>query len=144
MSYFMTVAGNITALKLDNVTGFSLVPVNEAQEYIQNLAGEIQAADGSPLFLVADGESGTSHDIVCDAENNLKENGTLEGTIMLNLMQQFAKNGNAFRVWWAGNGSQAHNSGEVFSSLNEIVAKLEEQAYGRDIQIRFMPIKASE
>lgn len=50
MSYFMTVAGDTSSLQLDNIAGFTLVPANEAQKYIQNLANELQAADGAPLL----------------------------------------------------------------------------------------------
>lgn len=139
MSYFMTVAGDISSLKLEGTDGFRLVPVAEAQKYIQNLAAEIQEADGSPLFLVDDGESGTSHNIVCQAQDSLNENGTLDGTIMLKLMEQFAQNGNPLRIWWATNDPRAHDSAEIFSSLNEVIARLKEQAGHGNLKIRFIP-----
>jgi hypothetical protein len=49
MSYFMTLAGNPV-----NLTGFEplkLIPVMQAQKYIQKLAPTLIKADGEPLFL---------------------------------------------------------------------------------------------
>jgi hypothetical protein len=142
MSYFMTVAGDTSSLRLDGINGLRLVPMNEAQKYILALSAEIQETDGSPLFLVDDGESGTSHNIVVDAENNLHENGTLDGTTLLKLMEQFTQSGNYFRIWYASNTPSSHNSGEICTSLWVLIDRLKEQAAeGRHLQIRFLPLK---
>jgi hypothetical protein len=58
MSYFMTTAGE--RIDLSDLAPLELVEASEAQNYLQNIASDISAADGEPLHLIHDGETGTS------------------------------------------------------------------------------------
>jgi hypothetical protein len=137
MSYFMTVAGSLPSLHLSDSGSVRFIPISEAQPYLQALAPDIAKADGVPLFLVEDGETGTSHEIVVDAEDRLGRGETLNGTVMFTLMQAFADRGNTFRVWWAANKPDAYNSGVVCTSLSDVVSTLQNQASrGQDLQVR--------
>ncbi len=58
MSYFATVSG--ADLSSATVPGLSFVPAQRAQRYVRELASQIGALDGQPVFFCDDGRTGTS------------------------------------------------------------------------------------
>ena len=106
MSYFMTLSGSM--IKLDGLEPIELLPASTAQEYIQQRAAEISKLDGTPLFLIHDGHSGTSHDFLVDAVNAVRADKSLEGTLFQKLMDRLANGDHTVRIWYASNEPEAH------------------------------------
>ena len=96
----MTAAG--PGCKLTNAGLIELLPIERAQDYIKKLAPKIIELDGSPLFLVHDGESGTSHDVVCPGLNRVFSDSSAETTVFASVVRDLLTSGHTIRVWDAG------------------------------------------
>jgi hypothetical protein len=115
MSYFMVTCGS--APDLADLAPVELIPTPDAQSYIHPIANAICAMSQAPAFLVHDGLTGTSDDFVADAENALKDNGTLEGSALFSIIHRLAAQGNAVLIWWANNAPLAYQAAETCSSV---------------------------
>ena len=136
MSYFMTTSGR--AVQFTGVEPVELIRAGEAQHYLQKLEQELSARDGSPVFLVHDGTTGTSHDLVVEAEQRYHVHGSIQGTRLLKVISALAENGNTLRIWWAGGGGLPKS--ESYPSLARLVTGIEERLQqGRDVIVRFEP-----
>jgi hypothetical protein len=137
MSYFMTLAGNPV-----NLAGFEpleLIPVMQAQTYLQELAPTIITADGEPLFLVHDGKTGTSHDLLVTAAENWYLDRTVGDRKLLSLLQLVCDSSHVFRIWWAGD-PNSHEELEHCSTIEDVISEIGRQlADGNDIAIRYSP-----
>ncbi len=137
MSYFMTLAGNPV-----NLTGFEplkLIPVMQAQKYIQKLAPTLIKADGEPLFLVHDGKTGTSHDFLVTAAESLYFDRTVGDRKLLSLLQLVCDSSHIFRIWWAGD-PNSHEALENCATIEDVRLAIGQQLRaGDDIAIRYSP-----
>ena len=115
VSYFMTISG---ALPKHAFPSLEFVPISDSQ--IANLAPEFFVMDGTPLWFVHDGETGTSHDFVCGAQNHFNEHGTLSGTMLLQLMQACVEADCGFRIWYASDKPESHRELAEFATLGEL------------------------
>src|SRR5687767_5337579 len=106
MSYFMTIAGAVTAG--DVPTNATLVPVKDAQAYVARLESELAQLDGTPVFLVDDGESGTSHGFVTEVGEALFQDLPLREVPFVILLESCFRHRWSFRVWLADDDPQAH------------------------------------
>ncbi len=137
----MTISGPI--IDLSDLKPLELIKASKAQDYIKNLESELMKADGSPLYLVHDGWSRTSDDFVAEAWNHLQEHGTIEGTLLLTLIERLISNGNSFRIWYASNDPKAYLNAVTCSDLKEILEVVNEQGSKiQEIQIRYLGNKA--
>jgi hypothetical protein len=100
MSYFVTSAGPRVTLR--NFPPVELVDIELAQYYVKDLASMLRAGDGEPLFLVHDGESNTSHDLVVPAENEVIDSAPLDGTALGKIIAELLYAGHTIRIWDAG------------------------------------------
>jgi hypothetical protein len=100
MSYFMTSAG--PRIEMGQYAPVELVAAALAQDYIRDRASEIGEVDGGPLFLVHDGESQTSHDIVVPAYNQILDRAPLGDTDFGKILTDLLIAGHTVRVWDAG------------------------------------------
>ena len=101
MSYFVVISGQgATAVK---VAAGRLIPVSEAQSYVEGLASSIAELDGSPSLFWDDCESGTSHDLVCAAEEDVHYERSVEASALGRLVRDCEHHGVSVRVWWAEN-----------------------------------------
>ena len=135
MSYMMTVSGELPAHAFAPI---EFLPISKGQKYIADLEAELSLADGSPLWFVHDGRTGTSHDFFSEAQNHYFEHDTIEGTLLLRLLESLAGAGCVFRIWWASDQSSCYRDLAIFKSVQELrlgVAKL--VADGKDIALRY-------
>ena len=100
----MTVAGNISRLS-SNVA--ELIPAHLAQPYIANLQARLESLDGSPVYLVHDGESGTSDRVVVDLKTALWEEVDPSSTALFAILSICFESGISFRIWLANNDPNA-------------------------------------
>jgi hypothetical protein len=101
MSYFMTISGATSDMPA--ILGIELMLANDAQDYIKSLARELESLDGTPVYLVHDGETGTSDLIIADLENALLNGEATSDLPAVQILQACFKNGLRFRIWWANN-----------------------------------------
>jgi len=106
MSYFMTISGAVTAADVPATA--LLVPAANAQAYVAKLESSIARLDGAPVFLVDDGESGTSHNLVSQVGDALVEDRQLREVPFIALLERCIRNGWHFRVWLADNDPLAY------------------------------------
>jgi hypothetical protein len=136
MSYFMTTAG--PWIDLSDLSPIELIAAEQAQYYIKDRQAFLSQEDGAPLFLVHDGETGTSDNIILDANSYLFDKGTLAGSTLLELCKRLCHKNHIFRIWYASNQADAHLQVTGCHSLEEVIRAIEmcENAY-EDIQIRY-------
>jgi hypothetical protein len=136
MSYFAVIVGDIGAL----VPGAgTLVPVRDAQSYIAALGETLSEADGRPQFLWEDGESGTTTDVVREAEERIQDGARPEDTIVGRLIRQCTPGGNGLRIWWAGNEPNSHQRVENVSTEIDAMTLLKSQALaGENIALHLL------
>src|SRR5260221_1064800 len=106
MSYFMTVSGPIA--ENDVPPPGRLVPASKAQPYVARLEADLAKLAGSPVFCIDDGETGTSEELVMDANEAATEGKPLAELPVVVLMERCFRNGWNFRVWLADNDPDAH------------------------------------
>jgi hypothetical protein len=116
MSYFMTLGGQVRAV--DPPGALRLIPAHEAQPYVVALEPELVALDGGPVFLVEDGETGTSDVAVADVVSALEDDVDVSAFAIFRLMTTCLSSGISFRVWWAGGNSPASHRSRVVEVEN--------------------------
>lgn len=134
MSYMMTLSG---ALPTQIFIPIEFLPISKGQKYIADLEAELSLADGTPLWFVHDGRTGTSHDFVSEAQNHYYEHGTIDDTLLLRLIESLDADC-VFRVWWASDKPSCYRSLAKFKSIQELrigIAKM--LAEGKDISVRY-------
>ena len=124
MSYFAVLSGN-GAASVDVAAG-TLVPIEAAQSYLASLAAKIAEHDGAPSFFWDDNETGTSHEIICDAEDALRE-GAFDQSALSQLIYACEQRGLSLRVWWAASDRdaflqvpQTNTAAETYSVLRPL------------------------
>lgn len=116
------------------------MPTPDAQSYVHPIANAICGMSHAPAFLVHDGATGTSDDFVTDAENTLRDNGTLEGSTLFSIIHRLAAQGNTILIWWADNNPLAYQAAEPCSSVEGLMAvALNQTAGNRPIQVYLPP-----
>ncbi len=132
----MTTAG--PWLDLSDLSPLELIPAEQAQYYIRDLQALLSQEDGAPIYLVHDGETGTSHNFINDASSYLFHGGTLAGSPLLELCKRLCKQGHVFRIWWASNEENAHTQLTQCHSLGQVIRAIEMYlGASEDIQIRY-------
>lgn len=104
MSYFMTVTGKIAPLSSNAI---ELIPAHLAQDYIAKLEAHLESMDGSPVYLVHDGESGTSDGLVADLKAALWEKTDPSATTLYCILSTCFESGINFRIWLASDAPDA-------------------------------------
>ena|GEM_PF-6433887 len=130
----MTISG---ALPQQAFRPLEFLTISEGQKYIADLERELSVTDGTPLWFVHDGKTGTSHNFVCDAQDNYNEHNTLDGTLLLRLMQACVEADCGFRIWYASDMPGCHREVTEFTTISELcsgIARLLSE--GRDICVR--------
>ena len=120
----MTISGKVTGADLP--ASGNLVPARDAQAYISKLEPALTKLDGGPVFLVDDGESGTSHSLIAEVGEALfRERPLREVPVVIHLEKCF-RNGWSFRVWLRDNDPQAclKNTAPV-TNLDAMLEKFE-------------------
>jgi hypothetical protein len=138
MSYMMTVSG---VLPPQSFAPIEFLPISKGQNYIAALETELSLADGTPLWFAHDGRTGTSHDFVSGAQCHYFEHNTIDGTLLLRLLEALANAGCVFRIWWASDQTSHYQNLASFNSIQELrsgVAKL--VADGKDIALRYKSV----
>ena len=130
MSYFMTISGKLPAGDFSPV---EFMPISKGQKYIANLESELSMADGAPVWFAHDGQTGTSHDFVSEAQNHCCEHGSFEGTLLYRLMSACVMAGCVFRIWWASDALTCYRNLTEYSSLDELCSGI---AKMHDISVR--------
>ena len=126
MSYFMTVSGVVP--NLSGLEPIEFVEVAKAQYYLEGLADQLTELDGGPLFLVHDGHSGTSDDVVSPAVTSVRMGEPLENTPLNSLLNRLSKGTHTLRIWDAGRGSDAHLRVKHCGSLEATMREFRDQA----------------
>jgi hypothetical protein len=137
MSYFIMTAGS--EIDISDLPPAELIPASKAQYYISGLAQELEAADGKPLFLVHDGHSGTSDELIPE-EYGLAPEERDQGVFFFKIITRLAQSGNTVRIWLAGNDPKAHQSVENHATAEGFVKAVKERFDAhRNINLRFGP-----
>ena len=121
MSYFMTISGE---LPLQSFPPLEFLPVSKGQRYVANLEAEFAAADGSPVWFVHDGQTGTSHAFVSDARDYYGGSGNIDGTQLLLLIKACIDADCGFRIWWPTHKPGAPEELAEFTAIEELPAVL--------------------
>lgn len=125
-----------SAPNIADLAPVELIPASDAQSYVHPIANALCGTNQAPVYLVHDGTTGTSDDIVADAENALKDNGTFEGVALFSVIHRLAVQGNSILIWWANNNPLAYKAAEPCSSVEELMAIALRQTVGnRPIQV---------
>ena len=114
-------------IDLADLARLEIVPALDVQNYVHPIAQTLTGMNQASAFLVHDGTTGTSDDLVANGENALIDNGTLEGTSLLSVIRRLAAQGNAILIWWANNNPLAYQTAEQCSSLEELLATARRQ-----------------
>lgn len=117
MSQFITTSGAYVDFGL--MTPFKLVPIAEAGSHLSKLADKLEVLDGSPVYFVDDGATGTSDDVLDLAEDQMIEQGDFDGTPLDEVITLLHRKGNAIRIWWGGE-SNAHLDVVEFETLKDL------------------------
>lgn len=107
----MTVSGSIGAT--DVPPPAKLIPASMAQEYIADLEEKLVALDGAPLYLIEDGETGASDDLVLDAKVAIEQGRPSEQVPLFTFLDRCFENGWHFRIWLADDHPDAHTRNVV-------------------------------
>ena len=100
MSYFVLVCGKgVEGLDLGEG---HLVRADQAQAYVLRVVAQLDAESG-PFYLWDDGESGTSNDLVCEAEEYLVDGRDIQTSSLGRLLLSSRKATVSVYVWWAEN-----------------------------------------
>lgn len=129
----MTITG--PRLDLSDLKPIELIEASKAQEYIQKLEKDLANEDGRPVYLVHDGSTGTSDDFIGEAWNSLQVRKSIEGTLLLSLIERLIANGNTFRIWHAANDPKDHLYVHDCFSIEEI---LRVTSQSKQILIRYL------
>lgn len=145
MSYFMTMAG--AWVDLSPLLPIKLIPIDQTQPYLQQREELLSREDGQPLFLVHDGETGTSHNFITAAEEYFNTHDRLEGTPLFELFKLFCDEEHVFRIWWASDNKKSEY--RQCSTLEEVTTVVKQQIVSwSDIQLRYaavhLPSKQAE
>ena len=133
----MTVSG---ALPAEAFGPIEFLPASRGQKYIADLEAELSLADGTPLWFVHDGRTGTSHGFVSDAQNHYREHDTIDGTLLLRLIESLAADC-VFRIWWASDRPSCYRSLVTFTNIQELRSGMAKMlAEGKDIAVRFAAV----
>jgi hypothetical protein len=98
MSYFATVSGAI--LDGERVDTLTLVPADQAQDYVRERISDIASFDGEPVYFCDDNATGTSDDFIGSAIEYAAEHGTLDGHPMLQLLKLCERTKAVLRIWY--------------------------------------------
>ena len=128
----MTLSG---AIPTKDFTPIEFLPISKGQKYIADLEAELSLADGTPLWFVHDGRTGTSHDFVSAAQDHCNEHGTLDGTLLLRLIEAAVGAHCVFRIWWASDQPSCYRNLTSFKSIQEL--RLGIATGGKDISVRY-------
>jgi hypothetical protein len=93
----------------DLPSSVTLVLASRAAPYIEpELARELAQLDGSPVYLVDDGETGTSDAFVMEAKSRLWADQGAEGTVLNEVLTWCFAHRVSFRIWPADGTVQPH------------------------------------
>ena len=87
---------------LDYIPNVEALPAEEAQDYVRKLIPDFTSQDESQVWFIHDGNTGTSHDFVVEAEERIQLAGTLASTQLEAVIDACDAAGDSFRIWWAG------------------------------------------
>lgn len=132
----MTISGS--QIDLNDLKPIELLPASKAQEYIQKLESMLEKEDGRPLYLLHDGETGTSDIFIGDAWNALQEFNSIKDTTLFVLINRLIENKNSFRIWYAGNDPVDYSNVDDCESLEDVMRITSET---KAIQIRYLANK---
>jgi hypothetical protein len=123
---------------------YSFTPALQAQEYVRGLASAIAELDGSPVHLCDDGESGTSHNFICDVEDFVRENETLAGSPLEPVLELCERRRAVLRVWWADNDADAYLRAPSARDRTELLHLLLTQSDFPGWVVRYRPGSSSD
>ncbi|MBC8232672.1 hypothetical protein H8E77_24250 [bacterium] len=137
MSYFMIAIG--AKPNFDHIPKAEALPVEEAQDYVKNLFTDMVSQDESDVWFIHDGDTGTSHDFVVEAEEHIRRTGQLASTRLESIINACEAAGDSFRIWWAGE-PRAHldvKSCITIDNTKQLI--LEQVNHGGEIAVTYCP-----
>jgi hypothetical protein len=117
----MTISGK---LPQGDFGAIEIQPISTGQGYIAALESELARTDGAPVWFVHDGSTGTSHDLICEAQEHYHMQGSLEDTRLFRLMRSCVESGDTFRLWWASDAEGCHRRLVDFATFGDLLAGL--------------------
>lgn len=119
MSYFVTISGTVT--EADVLVPARLIPASKAQRYIANLEAELKRLDGAPVYLVEDGDTGTSEDLVMEVNEALWEGRPASGLPLVVMLERCFVNKRNFRFWLANSSASSHVHVHPVPDINSVL-----------------------
>lgn len=92
-----------------------LIPASAAQAYVASLESELVELHGGPVFLVHDGETGTSDTLIADLVSALQEDLDVSSFAITRLINDCVLSAVSFRIWWAGGDVPRAHTSDVFA-----------------------------
>lgn len=117
----------------DRPAALALIPANEAQAYVVALEPELIALDGGPIFLVEDGETGTSDVVVADLVSALEDDVDASSFEISKLMASCVLSGVSFRIWWAGGDDSAAHK-RLVVDVENVAAAMQALRSGKSVR----------
>jgi hypothetical protein len=139
MSYFFTITG--TPIDISEFSPFGLVPASAAQSFIRKLGKAARDAGNGTMYLVHDGVTGTSHEILVGAEDEVINGVLPEDTTLVRMVRRFLLEEAAICIWWAGNLADPIDIVQC-SSPDDVIDVLARQLGAGDlVGVEFTPVK---
>lgn len=102
MSQFITSAGK--ELPPKSYGAIRLIPAEQAQAYVSRLVPALKEQDGENVYFIDDGSSGTSDEIFTEVDEAIAERGSIEGTLLADVLMDLHAAGHTVRIWCARSG----------------------------------------
>jgi hypothetical protein len=128
MSYFMVTAG--PSIDMRGLEPLELIPITEAQDYVRNLESQLSKLDGTPLFMVHDGCSWCSDDLVYAAVGHEDSHSAITFATFSELISRLVAAGHTFRIWWADNTPDACLRVDNCTSPTELFQRIQQLESG--------------
>ena len=138
MSYFFTITGS--PIDMSEFSPFGLLPASSAQSSIRKLGKASRDAGKGTMYLVHDGATGTSHEILVGAEDEVINGVPPENTTLVRIVRRFLLEDASICIWWAGR-SDPTNAVRC-TSPDEVIEVLARQLGAGDlVGVEFTPTK---
>ena len=137
MSYFFTIAGE--PVELGEFSNAELIPATDAQDYVQQLANKSGFTGHGTLFLIHDGSTGTSDELIVASESEAFEGVPPEATTLLRMVRLILSRNTSVRIWWAGGPGEPEHVVRCNSPEEAIETLIRQLSNAETVGIEYVP-----
>ena len=133
MSQFATTSG--PALDQTSFSDIRIVPARDAQGYISVLEDKLKVLDGEHVYILDDGESGTSEGVFAELDKVIEKGNEFNNSDFVKLVNYLLERNHTIRIWEARNGRDDYLNVLECNSINELEKIMSEQYNVYNIRI---------